>query len=374
MIVVFATDTEEFGNNRILEHDFSKMFFGTEFLPCLKDMLKELGVSLITGDVALKGVESQMIDPKSICLISEFHSEQGNLLISKGAVPLISYSLESPAVAYRYYDDILKDKFLYKHYIGLAPVYPKKIKNFIEVHFPSIGKEDLQGSIDRLASRVLEQPAKVGIVASNKMFNFVPEFIWYKNPVNHAKQITNYFNFFFSKSRRVYKDYSLHLKRFRTLEILANEGMVEVAGTGWDREENYPFKFKHLKELLNNHLHGRVKSKYEFLGRFKFVLAVENTEVPSYETEKLFQALISGSTPLYLGNIKDGEGAIPRDCFIDLYSEPLEKLPQLLRKISDSERQGIRNRIVGYLKKYGYLYTHEYFAEVFYELIKKRCL
>jgi hypothetical protein len=62
---------------------------------------------------------------------------------------------------------------------------------------------------------------------------------------------------------------------------------------------------------------GLVESKHEIFQKFKFSLCFENvSDISGYITEKIFDAMLAGSVPIYRGadNISD---YIPQDCFID---------------------------------------------------------
>jgi hypothetical protein len=53
--------------------------------------------------------------------------------------------------------------------------------------------------------------------------------------------------------------------------------------------------------VLNN-LGIRIDDKLEFLSRYKFTIAFENSSHTGYTTEKLFEALVAGTVPIYWGN------------------------------------------------------------------------
>jgi alpha(1,3/1,4) fucosyltransferase len=53
--------------------------------------------------------------------------------------------------------------------------------------------------------------------------------------------------------------------------------------------------------LLNN-IGGPVKDKLEFIGRYKFTIAFENSSHPGYTTEKIFEPMQVSSLPIYWGN------------------------------------------------------------------------
>lgn len=62
---------------------------------------------------------------------------------------------------------------------------------------------------------------------------------------------------------------------------------------------------------------GPVDDKYATLARYKYSLCFENEMSPGYITEKLFDCLVCGTVPVYLGapNITD---YVPEECFIDM--------------------------------------------------------
>ncbi len=57
-------------------------------------------------------------------------------------------------------------------------------------------------------------------------------------------------------------------------------------------------------EVLNNlgYTVSRKNKKVDFLSRYKFTIAFENSSHPGYTTEKIFFAFLSGSIPIYWGN------------------------------------------------------------------------
>jgi hypothetical protein len=54
-------------------------------------------------------------------------------------------------------------------------------------------------------------------------------------------------------------------------------------------------------KILNN-VGGRVPDKLEFIRKFKFTIAFENSSYPGYTTEKLIQPMLVHSLPIYWGN------------------------------------------------------------------------
>ncbi len=110
--------------------------------------------------------------------------------------------------------------------------------------------------------------------------------------------------------------------RRRLVRELASSGRrVDLAGRNWDASLKWrldrqaralaqcvlamklpdirQFTYRGLKTNENLRLFGRVESEIEFLASHVFSLVVEND--PHYISEKLFNAVIAGSVPIYIG-------------------------------------------------------------------------
>lgn len=68
---------------------------------------------------------------------------------------------------------------------------------------------------------------------------------------------------------------------------------------------------------VNNNVGGPVDDKIDFIGHYKFNIAMENSMVDDYTTEKLVDALYAGTVPIYWGNRKVGKQFNP-EAFIDI--------------------------------------------------------
>lgn len=70
-----------------------------------------------------------------------------------------------------------------------------------------------------------------------------------------------------------------------------------------------------------NNVGGPVASKIDFISRYRFNIAFENSSYPGNSTEKLFEAKDAGCIPIYWGNPRVAEDFDP-DGFIDLSRFP----------------------------------------------------
>ena len=62
---------------------------------------------------------------------------------------------------------------------------------------------------------------------------------------------------------------------------------------------------------------GKVARKRDVLGKYRFGFCYENTaEISGYITEKIFDVMMAGTVPVYLGP-ENASTHIPQECFID---------------------------------------------------------
>ncbi len=77
----------------------------------------------------------------------------------------------------------------------------------------------------------------------------------------------------------------------------------------WDRIAGYKPVASGGK--MRNNVGGPVADKFEFLSRYKFNLAFENSEAQGYTTEKITDAFYAGTVPIYWGNRQVSEDFNP---------------------------------------------------------------
>jgi hypothetical protein len=113
--------------------------------------------------------------------------------------------------------------------------------------------------------------------------------------------------------------------------------------SGWADRSGRMEYLKRLAERMDVHQYGRCgdraivndqgrPSKLSTCSRYKFSLAFENAIAPDYVTEKLYEPLVAGSVPVYLGAPNVARLAPREDCFINAadFSGPDELAGYLL--------------------------------------------
>lgn len=96
---------------------------------------------------------------------------------------------------------------------------------------------------------------------------------------------------------------------------------------------------------------GSVEDKRETLCRYRFSICFENQgNLPGYVTEKVFDCLVCGTIPIYLGapNITDH---VPADCFIDMRRfGSFAKLSQHLHELDAAEVEALRSSGAAFIR------------------------
>ena len=145
----------------------------------------------------------------------------------------------------------------------------------------------------------------------------------------------------------------------------------DLFGDGWGGQKISwcPFLHRHPNrchriESIDLSAEERSSAKRKKLGYYKFVIASENyAGSQGYISEKIFDAILGGSVPVYLGEERITD-SVPGSCFIDarhFYS--LEHLVNKLENMSKEEWQQIRFAGTAFLNSKEFLeFTNQKFA------------
>jgi hypothetical protein len=148
----------------------------------------------------------------------------------------------------------------------------------------------------------------------------------------------------------LYGGYSIDSQKLECLDPL-REKIVEsltnatVVGRGWDTYTGN----KRLKVASFVHRDSDKKRAVDWYADHTFALIVENTNASGYVSEKLYDALIAGSIPLYWGsNVSDRlEEAVPglRELFIDISGKSSDQIQKIIDDMTDDDIQQMRAKI-----------------------------
>jgi hypothetical protein len=165
----------------------------------------------------------------------------------------------------------------------------------------------------------------------------------------------------------------LYSERLRAIEHFSRTDEIDLYGVGWDDlparvgerrvkvpgtlvrmeravRRRLPFGRKHpYHDVIRRVYRGAVESKYEVLSRYTFSLTYENMVLHGWINEKLFDAMLVGTIPIYLG-APDITDWVPEECFVDPrrfagYAE----LRDYLHSLGPAEKQGYREAARAFL-------------------------
>ena len=194
-----------------------------------------------------------------------------------------------------------------------------------------------------------------------------------------------------NKLPRVYWQ-ELYTERRKAVEYFSRTDEIDLYGMGWAKPAHrvgkswMPYTLRRAEEYVREQWHrlrpdpllqaarrvyrGAVAAKAEVLGQYTFALCFENMILKGCITEKIFDCLHAGTTPVYWG-APDIADYVPKGCFIDMrnfssYAELARYLKSLDRRAIEEFRENGRQ----YLHSAQFhRFTAEAFADLFDGLV-----
>ncbi len=156
----------------------------------------------------------------------------------------------------------------------------------------------------------------------------------------------------------------LYRERLRAIEFFARTAEMDLYGVGWDVP---PYRMGEtwvpatargwrrsvqgawsrlrpdpLLAAARSAWRGPVADKAATLGAYTFAICFENMRLRGWITEKIFDCLVAGTIPVYLGDPDIAE-AIPAECFVDMRQfNGYAELRDYLHNLGPGERQRMR--------------------------------
>jgi len=353
--VALCIDIESFAQGRILSREFAAKYPGGILWSLYARELEARGLKLATGDMALEGMRNGSIAPDQVLVCQDSESPQGARLIAMGAKPLQLFCLESPLFSRKFYWRFPTTARQFPHRVlfrGLLNSLVKTGSNHV-AYFPSFERAHV-----RLRN---SDPGSLfaAMITSNKY--------WRKRGSNLIVSAKDRFlNALVATRVGSFKSNQLHDRRLEMIEVLLDEPGFELWGGGWTDTSNLPRDFRNQ---IANRLTGKYKGqlnyedKLNILQNYRFCFCIENYRLPGYITEKIFDALVAGSVPVYLG-APDVSEFVDSRVFVDAneFGSPSD-LINYLRQMSDEEYTTMRNAGFEYLlSPKGDRHSHEYQA------------
>jgi hypothetical protein len=307
------------GMNKILEHGLLKsnsvessrnLIYPTE----IKHQNDVIPYTMLSEAIALQQIEAGNLDPRRVLVIQHGTEKASQRLVDLGAVPFMLMNFESPLYSGDFYDqlDELEEKFIFSQVFSSMCSESAKRRS---ARFPSFQLESIQGQtgskweIRHFASMVVSN--KYVALQSFNDIEGVEEFLWWL-----ANQLRHLIRGNPAPVSFDLRDLQLQDKRLEAIGYFCKLGKLDLYGHGWDSLWRIPPKYrKKIYPLIGRSI-NTVDDKINLLKRYKFNLCFENVRYPGYITEKIFDAMIANTIPVYFG-APDIADFVPYEAFID---------------------------------------------------------
>lgn len=300
-IIVLDIAIPPFRDNRVLNAGFANKFPGASVLPRLREVAADSGWDMMTGDVFLKKRHSFQ---RAVCLSNEATPELARIL-KRGVEPRVLVSGESPNVAWAFYHNLPRLSKEFRHAClfkgALNRVHPG---TRFYVHYwpmPNVRPTvDVAFADRRLIAMVTAFKEQFGFNRKSIISRIIAPMRWAK--ILYYQAIDSHARF-----------PDLYKTRWDAVHNFASKGEFFLYGRDWDVARTY---VKKIRNLAFANTPRTCDNKIDTLGSFRFTLVLENCIFPGYVTEKIFDAMLAGTVPVYLG-APDIEDFVPCDCFVD---------------------------------------------------------
>lgn len=361
MKIAFCSDISQFHRDRLRDRNWSQQFLGSAWATSIYEREAELGIELVSGDIALQRVKSGQWRASDVHVVQEMDARHGRELCQLGAVPSVLMILESPLVAYRSVDRLARSRAQFAHCIGPQAIFETapalRQSRHWQLSFPSFWRDQIP------EPKPWPTRKHAVLVAANKYWR---ERGWARvRSMRDALRVMRH-----GLRKRLSPTYQsccrlqLHDARIDLLQVLGLRSHVEVFGRGWNDTGNMPPIQAAKVDAIRPVFRGLCDDKHELLSRYKFTIAYENTAYPGYVTEKVIDAIVSASIPVYLG-APDIAAQLPAGAFIDAraFSSP-EAIAAHMEQMTESAATAMIAAGQEFLRSpQGQLYTYEGFGE-----------
>lgn len=305
ILIICDIFTKDFLENKLFNESYISNFPGSAFWPIVHDFCLQRNWVLITSDIFLS--QEQEYHQYKKYIISEMYTPTTDILIEKGAIPLILFSQESPNVALHFHKNIYAYTSKYKHSIlfgGLKEyVHPSTV--FHTLYWPN----NLKNKVNTSSGNWSDKELLVMVASNKRRFDVAldrPFVFWRrlikKTYVSYIKATNSLFRF-----------EDLYEKRIKAILHFSNVKGFALFGTLWNEENGLNRKYFEAVKKLDP---VKIDDKHATLAKYKFNLCFENCVFPGYVTEKIFDCLLAGTIPVYFG-APDVEKYLPNGCFLN---------------------------------------------------------
>lgn len=310
-LVVYDIDYPPFMGDAAFDADAMAQYPGASAIVALAQRLAKTGIRMVTSDVYLRQAPPAA---QTIVLGNEVTRFTRSLLFERGLRGAVCLSGESPIVAWRFYAGLPVTSDWYDHLVLFpgARSLATGAASFHDFHWPYPDLTPVPG-------KPWGDRSLLAIVSGNKR-----SFGWPRPAFDAAHPKVSAGRWFRAlQARRAQAQHpwmrsELYLERLRAIQHFGGSEGFDLYGRGWDLPTSGADAA--TQSAIGRSYRGEIPplDKVGVLGGYRFSICFENTTFPGYITEKIFDCLVAGTIPVYLG-APDVDAYIPRDAFIDFH-------------------------------------------------------
>jgi hypothetical protein len=368
-IVSFSAEINGLLTEVLSPPDLIRLHAGEISALWLQELLNTCPCTVRSADIALEQIEAGNLDPGRVLVIQHGIDRTSKRLVDHGAVPFMLLMFESPLYAGDFYDqlDELEVKFMYSQVFSSLCSESAKRRC---VRFPSFRLRSLQTQTDYS----WEERDFASMVVANKYVALqsfhdiegVEAFFWWI-----ASQLRHLIRGYPAPVSVDLRDLQLQDKRLEAIGYFCGLRQLDLYGRGWNSLWRIPPKYrKQLHPIISRSIKS-VDDKISLLKKYRFNLCFENVRYPGYVTEKIFDAMIANTIPIYLG-APDIADFVPHEAFIDVSKfSTFEELHRFMSNFSADSAASMLAAAQTFLhSKDGLQFSHEGVALSLFEKIK----
>lgn len=308
-LVVYDIEHLPFLANRAFDAELMQQYPGASAIAALAARLSGEGVGMVTADVYLNEDTSA---ERTVVLSNEVTPFTRRLLFERGLTGAACVSGESPIIAWNFYRSLPETSSWYDHVV-LFPGARALATGTAEFH-------DFYWPYTDLTPRTpqpWERRSLLAIVSGNKRaFGWPRPAFDLEHPKVSAGRWYRSGQARIAQRQHPWMQSELYLERLAAIRHFGGSEGFDLYGRGWEQATSGADRA--TQTAINRSYRGEIPphDKVETLGSYKFSLCLENTAFPGYITEKIFDCLVAGTIPVYLG-APDISEYVPAGVYID---------------------------------------------------------
>lgn len=334
-----------FMNGRCRDRKYMSSFPGGAFLADIADEAERRGFHVMTIDQFMTSEDW----PTPALLVSDTGLGIGEC--QGRAIPAVCWCLESPVIAFRFFHALRRRSRKFRHAflwggarerVGAATIFHP----LLWAHEFSQQRNGPPWQARRFAVMVTANKQPFPLFWRPSSFRIHRLFRWI------IGILVNAISTIWIRSTDAWMRSSLASARRKAIVAFGQSFEFDLYGAGWDRlpqAGNFALAAV-VRRCYRGAIPPGVVPKLETISGYRFCLCFENAVFPGYVTEKILDAFLADTIPVYLG-APDITRYVPPDAFIDARKfSSWHDLAAYLSGLTDSQTQALREAAAHFVR------------------------